>query len=188
NPKHSRRSEKKSNHHKDSSVQSLRLSANDAEDSLRMHGTVINLLAWVVLLSMPSLIYWVKNLSTMSKAPLLLLWAALVLASHVHGAMLRNEDTWKPLSNPRNRELFFRSLQAYFKGRGLDLGILPNTFSTNEGPRPLSFQAEHIASAFADYEEQKNSLPSVVMLKLQKSYSVENSTVAEVFSKVPFSR
>uniref|UniRef100_A0A8C2QJI8 GPI inositol-deacylase n=1 Tax=Cricetulus griseus TaxID=10029 RepID=A0A8C2QJI8_CRIGR len=62
NPKHSRRSEKKSNHHKDSSVQSLRLSANDAEDSLRMHGTVINLLAWVVLLSMPSLIYWLKNL------------------------------------------------------------------------------------------------------------------------------
>ncbi|KAK7832142.1 hypothetical protein U0070_015289 [Myodes glareolus] len=62
NPKHSRRSEKKSNHHKDSSVQSLRLSAQDAEDSLRMHGTVINLLTWVVLLSLPSLIYWLKNL------------------------------------------------------------------------------------------------------------------------------
>ncbi|EDL00009.1 mCG113062 [Mus musculus] len=63
NPKHSRRSEKKSNHHKDSAVQSLRLCANDAEDSLRMHSTVINLLTWVVLLSMPSLIYWLKNLS-----------------------------------------------------------------------------------------------------------------------------
>ncbi|XP_029409473.1 GPI inositol-deacylase [Nannospalax galili] len=62
NPKHSRRSEKKSNHHKDSSVQHLRLSANDAEDSLRMHSTVINLLTWIVLLSMPSLIYWLKNL------------------------------------------------------------------------------------------------------------------------------
>ncbi|XP_052605416.1 uncharacterized protein C2orf66 homolog isoform X1 [Peromyscus californicus insignis] len=96
---------------------------------------------------------------TMSKVPLLLLWAALALTSHVHGAMLRNKDTWKPLSNPRNRELFFRSLQAYFKGRGLDLGSLPNTFSMNEDPRPRSFQAEHIASAFADYEEQKNSLP-----------------------------
>ncbi|XP_057614431.1 GPI inositol-deacylase [Chionomys nivalis] len=62
NPKHSRRSEKKSNHYKDSSVQSLRLSAQDVEDSLRMHSTVINLLAWVVLLSLPSLIYWLKNL------------------------------------------------------------------------------------------------------------------------------
>lgn len=62
NPKHSRRSEKKSNHHKDLSVHSLRLSAQDAEDSLRMHSTVINLLTWVVLLSLPSLIYWLKNL------------------------------------------------------------------------------------------------------------------------------
>ncbi|XP_077927264.1 GPI inositol-deacylase isoform X2 [Halichoerus grypus] len=62
NPKHSRRSEKKSNHHKDSTVHYLRLSANDAEDSLRMHSTVINLLTWIVLLSMPSLIYWLKNL------------------------------------------------------------------------------------------------------------------------------
>ncbi|KAL0626519.1 GPI inositol-deacylase [Plecturocebus cupreus] len=62
NPKHSRRSEKKSNHHKDSSVHHLRLSANDAEDSLRMHSTVINLLTWIVLLSTPSLIYWLKNL------------------------------------------------------------------------------------------------------------------------------
>uniref|UniRef100_A0A2K5ZN14 GPI inositol-deacylase n=1 Tax=Mandrillus leucophaeus TaxID=9568 RepID=A0A2K5ZN14_MANLE len=62
NPKHSRRSEKKSNHHKDSSVHHLRLSANDAEDSLRMHSTVINLLSWIVFLSMPSLIYWLKNL------------------------------------------------------------------------------------------------------------------------------
>nr|XP_031533925.1 GPI inositol-deacylase isoform X2 [Vicugna pacos] len=62
NPKHSRRSEKKSNHHKDSTAHPLRLSASDAEDSLRMHSTVINLLTWTVLLSMPSLIYWLKNL------------------------------------------------------------------------------------------------------------------------------
>ncbi|KAF6115463.1 post-GPI attachment to proteins inositol deacylase 1 [Phyllostomus discolor] len=62
NPKHPRRSEKKSNHHKDSTAHPLRLSASDAEDSLRMHSTVINLLTWVVLLSTPSLIYWFKNL------------------------------------------------------------------------------------------------------------------------------
>ncbi|XP_053521097.1 GPI inositol-deacylase isoform X2 [Artibeus jamaicensis] len=62
NPKHPRRSEKKSNHHKDSAAHHLRLSAGDAEDSLRMHSTVINLLTWIVLLSTPSLIYWFKNL------------------------------------------------------------------------------------------------------------------------------
>lgn len=54
---------------------------------------------------------------------------------------------------------FFRTLQAYFKGRGLDLVRFPNTFSVNENPRPLSFRSELIASAFADYEEQKNSFP-----------------------------
>ncbi|XP_040827849.1 uncharacterized protein C2orf66 homolog [Ochotona curzoniae] len=96
----------------------------------------------------------------MSKVPLVLLFVILGLVGHVHGAVLRNEDNWKPLSNPRNRDLFFRSLQAYFKGRGLDLGRFPNTFSVNENPRPLSFQSDLIASAFADYEEQKNSFSS----------------------------
>ncbi|XP_070929221.1 uncharacterized protein C2orf66 homolog isoform X1 [Macaca nemestrina] len=95
--------------------------------------------------------------STMTRASLLLLCVALVLLWHVNGATLRNKDKWKPLNNPRNRDLFFRSLQAYFKGRGLDLGTFPNPFPTNENPRPLSFQSELTASASADYEEQKNS-------------------------------
>ncbi|XP_047300293.1 uncharacterized protein C2orf66 isoform X1 [Homo sapiens] len=95
--------------------------------------------------------------STMTRAPLLLLCVALVLLGHVNGATVRNEDKWKPLNNPRNRDLFFRRLQAYFKGRGLDLGTFPNPFPTNENPRPLSFQSELTASASADYEEQKNS-------------------------------
>lgn len=55
---------------------------------------------------------------------------------------------------------FFRTLRAYFKGRGLDLGRFPNTFVMNQNPRPVSFESEFIASAFADYEEQKNSFPS----------------------------
>ncbi|XP_023618879.1 LOW QUALITY PROTEIN: uncharacterized protein C2orf66 homolog [Myotis lucifugus] len=96
--------------------------------------------------------------STMPKA-FLLLSAALVLLGPVHGATLRNQDTWKPLSNPRNRDLFFRTLQAYLKGRGLDLERFPNTFSTNETPRPLSVQSELIASAFAEYEERRNPFP-----------------------------
>nr|XP_019596853.1 PREDICTED: uncharacterized protein C2orf66 homolog [Rhinolophus sinicus] len=96
--------------------------------------------------------------STMPKA-FLLLCVALVLLGPVHGAM-RNTEKWKPLSNPRNRDLFFRTLQAYFKERGLDLERFPNIFSMNENPRPLSFQSELIASAFADYEEQKNSFPN----------------------------
>ncbi|XP_037598003.1 uncharacterized protein C2orf66 homolog [Cebus imitator] len=98
--------------------------------------------------------------STMTTAPLLLLRVALVLFGHVHGATLRNEDKWKPLNNPRNRDLFFRSLQAYFKGRGLDLGTFPNPFPMDENPRPLSFRPELLASAFADCEEQKNSFHS----------------------------
>uniref|UniRef100_A0A2K5DHA2 Chromosome 2 open reading frame 66 n=2 Tax=Aotus nancymaae TaxID=37293 RepID=A0A2K5DHA2_AOTNA len=98
--------------------------------------------------------------STMTTAPLLLLCVALVLLGHVHGATLRNEDKWKPLNNSRNRDLFFRSLQAYFKGRGLDLAMFPNPFPMNENPRPLPFRSELLASAFADYEEQKNSFLS----------------------------
>uniref|UniRef100_A0A8D0VK05 Uncharacterized protein n=1 Tax=Sus scrofa TaxID=9823 RepID=A0A8D0VK05_PIG len=96
--------------------------------------------------------------STMPKA-FLLLCVAVVLSGLVHGAMLRNEEKWKPLNNPRNRDLFFRTLQAYFKGRGLDLERFSNTFSMNENPRPLSFQSELIASAFSDFKEQKNSFP-----------------------------
>ncbi|XP_073074537.1 uncharacterized protein C2orf66-like isoform X3 [Manis javanica] len=90
----------------------------------------------------------------------LLLCVGLALLGLAHGAMLRNEEKWKPRNNPRNRDLFFRTLRAYFKGRGLDLGRFPNTFVMNQNPRPVSFESEFIASAFADYEEQKNSFPS----------------------------
>nr|KAF6353797.1 post-GPI attachment to proteins inositol deacylase 1 [Pipistrellus kuhlii] len=61
NPKHSRRSDKRCNQHKEA-AHPPRLSASEAEDSLRMHSTVATLLAWVVLLCVPSLIYWLKNL------------------------------------------------------------------------------------------------------------------------------
>nr|KAF6336224.1 hypothetical protein mMyoMyo1_001827 [Myotis myotis] len=54
---------------------------------------------------------------------------------------------------------FFRTLQAYFKGRGLDLERFPNTLSTNETPRPLSVQSELIASAFAEFQERRNPFP-----------------------------
>lgn len=50
---------------------------------------------------------------------------------------------------------FFRTLQAYFSGRGLDLRKFPTSFTvSNEGSRPYS---DPIASAFADYEEKKKS-------------------------------
>ncbi|XP_073074546.1 uncharacterized protein C2orf66-like isoform X1 [Manis javanica] len=97
--------------------------------------------------------------SAMPKA-FLLLCVGLALLGLAHGHMLRNEEKWKPRNNPRNRDLFFRTLRAYFKGRGLDLGRFPNTFVMNQNPRPVSFESEFIASAFADYEEQKNSFPS----------------------------
>ncbi|ELK27734.1 GPI inositol-deacylase [Myotis davidii] len=62
NPKHSRRSDKRCGQHKDAAAHPPRLSASEAEDSLRMHSTVATLLAWVVLLCAPSLVYWFKNL------------------------------------------------------------------------------------------------------------------------------
>ncbi|XP_033612172.1 GPI inositol-deacylase [Fukomys damarensis] len=62
NTKHSRRSEKKPNLGADSAAPLPRVSAADAEDSLRMHTALLTLLGWVVLLSTPSLVYWLKNL------------------------------------------------------------------------------------------------------------------------------
>ncbi|KAF5910615.1 hypothetical protein HPG69_004703 [Diceros bicornis minor] len=85
--------------------------------------------------------------STMPKA-FLLLCVALVLLGLVHGATLRNEEKWKSLNNPRNRELFFRTLQAYFKGRGLDLGrqnlLHPHLQITKnrKTPFPITSKAE----------------------------------------------
>ncbi|XP_012859765.3 uncharacterized protein C2orf66 homolog [Echinops telfairi] len=104
----------------------------------------------------------------MPQARLLPLYVALLLSGHAPEATLGNEEKWKPLNNPRNRDLFFRALQAYFKGRGLDLGTFPNTFSVKENPRPLSFHSELIASAFRDDEEQKSSLP--VIPKAERSF------------------
>ncbi|XP_027721774.1 GPI inositol-deacylase isoform X2 [Vombatus ursinus] len=40
----------------------LSLAIDNAEDNFKMHITIINLVIWVVLLSIPSLIYWLKNL------------------------------------------------------------------------------------------------------------------------------
>lgn len=34
----------------------------EAVNSLKMHITILNLFTWIVLLSLPSLIYWLKNL------------------------------------------------------------------------------------------------------------------------------
>ncbi|KAM5326603.1 uncharacterized protein C2orf66 homolog [Glossophaga mutica] len=89
----------------------------------------------------------------------LLLCVALVLLGPIHGDTLRNKEQWKPLNNPRNRDLFFRTLRAYLKGRGLDLERLPSTLPLNEA-KPLSLQPDLIASALADKEEQKISFPN----------------------------
>uniref|UniRef100_K7DZW6 Chromosome 2 open reading frame 66 n=2 Tax=Monodelphis domestica TaxID=13616 RepID=K7DZW6_MONDO len=89
---------------------------------------------------------------------LLPLCVALLPVRQGQGAPLRGEEKWKSLDNPRNRDLFFRTLQAYFLRRGLDLEKFPNAFYiNNEKPWPSSFHSDPMASAFADYEEQKNS-------------------------------
>ncbi|XP_033024737.1 uncharacterized protein C2orf66 homolog [Lacerta agilis] len=84
--------------------------------------------------------------------------ATLILRGLGEGAPLRPEETWKPLDNPRNRDLFFRTLKTYFSGRGLDLRKFPDTFSkNNDKPKPVAFNLDPLDSAFADYEEKKNS-------------------------------
>ncbi|KAK2532085.1 hypothetical protein Q9966_008352 [Columba livia] len=97
----------------------------------------------------------------MWKVLLLGLYTVLAVRGLAKGAPFHPEEKWKPLDNPRNRELFFRTLQAYFSGRGLDLTKFPATFTmNNEGPRPVMFYSDPIASAFADYEERRNSFPN----------------------------
>uniref|UniRef100_K7GC95 Chromosome 2 open reading frame 66 n=2 Tax=Pelodiscus sinensis TaxID=13735 RepID=K7GC95_PELSI len=92
----------------------------------------------------------------MWKVALLLLCSMLTLRGSAKAAPLRPEEKWKPLDNPRNRDLFFRTLQAYFSGRGLDLRKFLNTVSVNnDRPRPVAIYTDPTASAFADYEEKK---------------------------------
>ncbi|KAM6268872.1 uncharacterized protein C2orf66 homolog [Porphyrio hochstetteri] len=97
----------------------------------------------------------------MWKAVLLTLYTVLAVRGLAKCAPYQPEEKWKPLDNPRNRDLFFRTLQAYFSGRGLDLRKFPATFTmNNEGPRPVMFYSDPVASAFADYEERRNSFPN----------------------------
>ncbi|XP_023786533.1 uncharacterized protein C2orf66 homolog [Cyanistes caeruleus] len=97
-------------------------------------------------------------ISSMWKVLLLGLYVVLAVRGLAKGAPFHPEEKWKPLDNPRNRDLFFRTLQAYFLGRGLDLRKFPATFPVNsEGPGPVTFYSDPIASAFADYEERKKS-------------------------------
>ncbi|XP_065416945.1 uncharacterized protein C2orf66 homolog [Chrysemys picta bellii] len=92
----------------------------------------------------------------MWKVALLVLGTILTLRGLAKGAPLRPEEKWKPLDNPRNRDLFFRTLQGYFSGRGLDLRKFLDTFSmNNDRPRPVAIYSDPTASAFADYEKKK---------------------------------
>ncbi|XP_012400353.1 uncharacterized protein C2orf66 homolog [Sarcophilus harrisii] len=99
------------------------------------------------------------HLFSMSRVMLLLpLCIALMTVRQGQGVPLKEEEEWKSLDNPRNRDLFFRTLQAYFLRRGLDLEKFPKTFYiNNEKPRPSSFHSDFLTSAIVDYEEQKNS-------------------------------
>lgn len=54
---------------------------------------------------------------------------------------------------------FFRTLKAYFSGRGLDFRKVPDAFMVhNEKPRPIAFLSDPVASAFTQYEKNKNSI------------------------------
>ncbi|KAJ1187224.1 hypothetical protein NDU88_004003 [Pleurodeles waltl] len=72
----------------------------------------------------------------MWKVLVLALYFSLALLGCARAGPLRAEEKWKPLDNPRNRDLFFRTLQAYFSGRGVDVDKFPNSFSLDNG-RPM---------------------------------------------------
>uniref|UniRef100_A0A8C4Y2Q2 GPI inositol-deacylase n=1 Tax=Gopherus evgoodei TaxID=1825980 RepID=A0A8C4Y2Q2_9SAUR len=55
-PKHSKETSDNSN------KETVKNSIDNVVNSLKIHITIINLLTWIVLLSLPSLIYWFKNL------------------------------------------------------------------------------------------------------------------------------
>ncbi|XP_062974644.1 uncharacterized protein C2orf66 homolog [Elgaria multicarinata webbii] len=94
----------------------------------------------------------------MWKLLILVQCTALIVSTLGQGSPLRPEETWKPLDNPRNRDLFFRTLKAYFSGRRFDLKKFPNTFSVNNDKlQPITFYSDPVASAFVDNEEKKNS-------------------------------
>ncbi|KAH0621605.1 hypothetical protein JD844_023106 [Phrynosoma platyrhinos] len=94
----------------------------------------------------------------MWKLVILVQCAALILRGLGQGTPLRPEETWKPLDNPRNRDLFFRTLMAYFSGKDFNLRKFADDFSVNDKPRPVAFYSDPVASAFADFEEKKSSL------------------------------
>ncbi|XP_069077479.1 uncharacterized protein C2orf66 homolog [Pleurodeles waltl] len=96
----------------------------------------------------------------MWKVLVLALYFSLALLGCARAGPLRAEEKWKPLDNPRNRDLFFRTLQAYFSGRGVDVDKFPNSFSLDNGrPMSVAFYSDPIASAFADYAGQKHLSP-----------------------------
>ncbi|XP_069790682.1 uncharacterized protein C2orf66 homolog [Narcine bancroftii] len=95
----------------------------------------------------------------MLKTRVFTFYLSLSLVALVHTIPLESKDAWKSLENPRNRELFFRTLQAYFSARGVDVGKFLKSIRMENG-RPsvaASLYPNHISSAFSDYEGQKDS-------------------------------
>ncbi|XP_066477895.1 uncharacterized protein C2orf66 homolog [Tiliqua scincoides] len=94
----------------------------------------------------------------MWKLVLLVHCATLILRGLGQGVPLSPKEAWKSLDNPRNRDLFFRTLKAYFSGRELDFKKVPDPVMVNsEKPGPIAFVSDPVASAFTHYAKKKNS-------------------------------
>ncbi|XP_066544363.1 uncharacterized protein C2orf66-like [Amia ocellicauda] len=70
-------------------------------------------------------------------------------------------DRWTSLDNPRNRDLFFRTLQAYFIRRGVDVAKAPGRFPgpTGRGGNSANslYGPDPVKSAFTDYQDNKDA-------------------------------
>uniref|UniRef100_W5MD63 Uncharacterized protein n=1 Tax=Lepisosteus oculatus TaxID=7918 RepID=W5MD63_LEPOC len=70
-------------------------------------------------------------------------------------------EKWKSLEIPSNRDLFFRTLQAYFIRRGVDMSKVSGRFPGDKmkaaDPPPSLYAPDSLTSAFSDYLDKKDS-------------------------------
>ncbi|KAK1165842.1 hypothetical protein AOXY_G14480 [Acipenser oxyrinchus oxyrinchus] len=97
----------------------------------------------------------------MHSQQVLTLCVAVSLMVLAQAGPLGSEEKWKSLEIPRNRDLFFQTLQAYFNRRGVNMAKVSQPLPI-DNLRPLDtspplYAVDPLSSAFSEYERQKNS-------------------------------
>ncbi|KAK6485238.1 hypothetical protein HHUSO_G13214 [Huso huso] len=97
----------------------------------------------------------------MHSQQVLTLCVAVSLMVLVQAGPLGSEEKWKSLEIPRNRDLFFQTLQAYFSRRGVNMAKVSQPLPIDNlqplDTSPPLYAVDPLSSAFSEYERQKNS-------------------------------